>query len=158
MAKPETVEQARKQEASGAGKASMDAIRAKVAEIDKVERDLMAQRAVLQTGALSTATTVASQVKSLATQTAQATDEIRAQIAGMRAAMETSAKSIQGIAEIINHVNQASTTIASAVEERAAQETGGAAGEVHSAANDLSKNGELLKQQVDNFLREIRAA
>ncbi|MDZ5648169.1 methyl-accepting chemotaxis protein [Nitrospirillum sp. BR 11828] len=131
---------------------------------------------------------VASEVKSLATQTAQATDEIRAQIAGMQAATETSAKSIQGIAEIINQVNQASTTIASAVEEQAAttneitrnvqqaaqgtndvsqtiaqvsdaaQETGVGAGEVHSAANDLSKNGELLKQQVDSFLREIRAA
>ncbi|MDZ5648168.1 methyl-accepting chemotaxis protein [Nitrospirillum sp. BR 11828] len=131
---------------------------------------------------------VASEVKSLATQTAQATDEIRAQIAGMQAATETSAKSIQGIAEIINQVSQASTTIASAVEEQAAttneitrnvqqaaqgtndvsqtigqvsdaaQETGVGAGEVHSAANDLSKNGELLKQQVDSFLREIRAA
>ncbi|WP_044562182.1 methyl-accepting chemotaxis protein [Azospirillum sp. B4] len=131
---------------------------------------------------------VASEVKSLATQTAQATDEIRSQIMGMQAATETSAKSIQGIAEIISQVNQASTTIASAVEEQAAttneitrnvqqaaqgtndvsqtiaevsgaaQETGGAAGEVHSAANDLSKNGELLKQQVDAFLREIRAA
>ncbi|TWB40524.1 methyl-accepting chemotaxis protein [Nitrospirillum pindoramense] len=131
---------------------------------------------------------VASEVKSLANQTAQATDEIRAQIAGMQAATETSAKSIQGIAEIINQVSQASTTIASAVEEQAAttneitrnvqqaaqgtndvsqtigqvsdaaQETGVGAGEVHSAANDLSKNGELLKQQVDSFLREIRAA
>ncbi|ASG20434.1 methyl-accepting chemotaxis protein [Nitrospirillum viridazoti] len=131
---------------------------------------------------------VASEVKSLATQTAQATEEIRAQIAGMQAATETSAKSIQGIVEIINQVDQAATTIASAVEEQAAttneitrnvqqaaqgtndvsqtisrvsdaaQETGGAAGEVHTAANDLSKNGELLKQQVDTFLREIRAA
>ncbi|TWB23744.1 methyl-accepting chemotaxis protein [Nitrospirillum amazonense] len=131
---------------------------------------------------------VASEVKSLATQTAQATDEIRAQITGMQTATEASAKSIQGIADIINQVNQAATTIAAAVEEQAAttneitrnvqqaaqgtndvsqtiaevsgaaQETGGAAGEVHSAANDLSKNGELLKQQVDTFLREIRAA
>ncbi|WP_244909536.1 methyl-accepting chemotaxis protein [Nitrospirillum viridazoti] len=131
---------------------------------------------------------VASEVKSLATQTAQATDEIRAQITGMQTATEASARSIQGIAEIISQVNQASTTIAAAVEEQAAttneitrnvqqaaqgtndvsqtiaevsgaaQETGAAAGEVHSAANDLSKNGELLKQQVDTFLREIRAA
>ncbi|MBB6254294.1 methyl-accepting chemotaxis protein [Nitrospirillum iridis] len=131
---------------------------------------------------------VASEVKSLANQTAQATEEIRAQITGMQAATEASAKSIQGITEIINQVSQASTTIASAVEEQAAttneitrnvqqaaqgtndvshtisrvsdaaQETGSAASEVHTAANDLSKNGELLKQQVDTFLREIRTA
>jgi methyl-accepting chemotaxis protein len=131
---------------------------------------------------------VASEVKSLANQTAQATGEIQTQIMGMQAATEASAKSIQGIVEIVNQVNQASTTIAAAVEEQAAttneitrnvqqaaqgtndvsqtisrvrdeaKDTGSAAGEVHSAANDLSKNGELLKQQVDTFLREIRAS
>lgn len=58
MAKAETREQARTLEASGAGKASMDGLRAKIAEIDRVERDLLTKRAAAQAEAFSTSYTV----------------------------------------------------------------------------------------------------
>jgi methyl-accepting chemotaxis protein len=131
---------------------------------------------------------VASEVKALADQTAKATEEIGSQIKTIQEATETSARSIQGIAETIGAVNEAAAMIASAVEEqgaatqeiarnvtqaaqgtsdvasnisgvnRASQQTGAAAAQVLARANELSKNGELLKQQVDSFLTEVRAA
>ncbi|BAI75326.1 methyl-accepting chemotaxis protein (plasmid) [Azospirillum sp. B510] len=58
MAKPETRDQARALEASGAGKASMDGLRAKIAEIDKAERDLLAKRAEDQANAFSSSYSV----------------------------------------------------------------------------------------------------
>ena len=58
MAKPETREEARASEASGAGKSAMDLIRAKVDEIDKVERDLLAKRDAVQKQAYATAYTM----------------------------------------------------------------------------------------------------
>lgn len=58
MGKAETREQARAMESSGAGKASMDGIRAKIAEIDKTERDLLFKRNADQAQAFSTSYTV----------------------------------------------------------------------------------------------------
>jgi signal transduction histidine kinase len=55
MAKPETREDARAAESSMAGKSAMDIIRAKVDEIEGVERDLLAQRAAAQIQAFATA-------------------------------------------------------------------------------------------------------
>jgi methyl-accepting chemotaxis protein len=40
----------------------------------------------------------------------------------------------------------------------AAQQTGSAAGEVLQSAGELSRNGEMLKAQVEEFLRTVRAA
>lgn len=53
MAKPETRERARAMEASGAGKQSMDGIRAMVAEIGDVERTLLTARSAAQTEAFT---------------------------------------------------------------------------------------------------------
>jgi signal transduction histidine kinase len=58
MSKPETRAHARALEGSGAGKAAMDKIRAKAAEIDKVERVILAERSALQRQAFTTAYTV----------------------------------------------------------------------------------------------------
>ncbi|SMF50360.1 methyl-accepting chemotaxis protein [Azospirillum oryzae] len=58
MAKPETREQARALEASGAGKSAIDGLRGIIAEIDKMERDLLIKRAVDQAEAFSTSYTV----------------------------------------------------------------------------------------------------
>ncbi len=55
MAKPETREETRALEGSAAGKAAMDLIRAKVDEIDRVERDLLAKRDAVQKQAFATA-------------------------------------------------------------------------------------------------------
>jgi methyl-accepting chemotaxis protein len=131
---------------------------------------------------------VASEVKALANQTAKATEEIDVQIRAIQEATDTSARSIQGIAETIGKVNETATMIASAVDEQgaatqeiarnvtraaqgasevannisgvnqAAQRTGAAAAQVLARAGELSKNGGLLKQQVEAFLLEVRAA
>ncbi len=130
---------------------------------------------------------VASEVKALATQTARATDEISGQIRAIQDASSESATAITGITQTINRVSEISTTIASAVEEQgaatkeisrsvqqaaqgttevssnigsvtdAARETGVAAGDLLSSASELARNGALLKSQVDEFLREVRA-
>lgn len=63
---------------------------------------------------------VANEVKSLASQTAKATEEISEQIAGMQAATENSAKAIAGISETIGRIDAISAAIASAVEEQGA--------------------------------------
>ncbi|HVJ42272.1 MAG TPA: methyl-accepting chemotaxis protein [Dongiaceae bacterium] len=131
---------------------------------------------------------VASEVKTLATQTARATDEIDAQIRSIQEASGSSAQAIRAIADTIRRVNEVSTAIASAVEEQgaatqeisrnvqqaaqgtsevsanignvtqAAAETGHAAGDVLTAATGLARNGDTLRREVDNFLRDIRAA
>ena len=131
---------------------------------------------------------VASEVKSLATQTAKATEEIGGQIAGIQNATGEAVTAIEGISNVIGQISEISTAIASAVEEQgaatqdiagnvqqaaagtqevngnivevsqAAGETGQSANEVLSAADELSKQGELLRRQVDGFLQQIRAA
>ena len=65
--------------------------------------------------------------------------------------------------EITNHVQQAahgthqvSDNISSV--SQAARDTGAAAAEVLASANEFGKNGSALKNQVDAFLREVRAA
>ncbi len=130
---------------------------------------------------------VASEVKSLATQTAKATDEIGAQIKAIQDATGSSVAAIQSIAETIAKVNDNAATIRSAVEhqgaatqeitrnvqeaakgtsdvtstiasvDQAAQAAGAAAAQVLSSAGELSKHGEMLQQQVEEFLREVRA-
>ncbi|HVI88987.1 MAG TPA: HAMP domain-containing methyl-accepting chemotaxis protein [Dongiaceae bacterium] len=130
---------------------------------------------------------VASEVKTLATQTARATEEIAAQVRSIQEATEGSAQSIQGISQTINRVSEITTAIASAVEEQgaatqeisrnvqqaaqgtqevssnivsvthAAQETGSAASQVLAAAGEVSRSGAMLRRQVDDFLREVRA-
>jgi methyl-accepting chemotaxis protein len=131
---------------------------------------------------------VATEVKALANQTAKATEEIASQIKTMQDATSTSAQSIESIVQTIGKVNTTATSIASSVEEQgaatqeiarnvqqaaqgtrevssnisgvndAALQTGSAASQVLTSASELSRNGELLKQHVDEFLREVRAA
>ncbi|MBL9035955.1 MAG: cache domain-containing protein [Rhodospirillaceae bacterium] len=131
---------------------------------------------------------VASEVKNLATQTARATDEISGQIRAIQDATASSAEAINGITQTIGRVSEISTAIASAVEEQgaatqeisrnvqeasagsaevstnitgvtqASQQTSAGSSEVLSAASELARNGEKLRQEVDAFLRTVRAA
>ncbi|HEX7969486.1 MAG TPA: methyl-accepting chemotaxis protein [Stellaceae bacterium] len=131
---------------------------------------------------------VASEVKSLASQTAKATEEISAQIAGIQDSTQEAVGAIQEIGTVITQVNQISMAIASAIEEQgaatqeiarnaqeaakgttdvsanisgvmqAAGETGAAAGDVLAAAKQVAALSENLHAQVDGFLRKIRAA
>ena len=131
---------------------------------------------------------VASEVKSLANQTAKATEEIAAQIGSIQSATEESVGAIGGIGKKIGEMDEISTAIASAIEEQgaatgeisnnsqqaaagtqevsanissvnqAAAETGAAASQVLQSAGDLSKQAEMLRAEVDKFLAEVGAA
>ncbi len=131
---------------------------------------------------------VASEVKSLATQTAKATDEIGSQIAGMQGVTGDVVKAIEGIGKTIGEVNEIATGIATAVEEqsaatseiarnvqqaaagtqevstnigkvtRGAGETGTAASQVLQSAGELSEQSEALRREVDTFLAQVNAA
>jgi methyl-accepting chemotaxis protein len=130
---------------------------------------------------------VASEVKALATQTAKATEEIEAQIAGMQQATEHSVAAIKGIEQTIGRISEISTAIAAAVEEqgsatqeiarniqqvaqgsqqvsesieavdRQAAGTGDAAGKVHGSALSLLQDSKRLSGEVQQFLAKVRA-
>ncbi|WP_316978572.1 methyl-accepting chemotaxis protein [Shumkonia mesophila] len=131
---------------------------------------------------------VASEVKNLANQTAKATDEIGAQIAGIQSATREAVAAIEEITRTISQINEVNSGVASAVEEqgvatqeiarnveqaavgtqevsaniggvsKAANETGAVAGQIHKAAGDLSQQSEKLRAEVDHFLTGVRAA
>ncbi|SDN65808.1 Methyl-accepting chemotaxis protein [Methylobacterium phyllostachyos] len=131
---------------------------------------------------------VAAEVKELAGQTAKATDEIGGQIAAIQAATAQAAEAMAQIARTIASVSEISGSIASTVVEQTAAtseisrnagqaakgtqdvssnvarvltsagETGSAAAQVLNAAAELAKQSLSVKQEVDGFLRDIRAA
>ncbi|MEM7171207.1 MAG: methyl-accepting chemotaxis protein [Pseudomonadota bacterium] len=131
---------------------------------------------------------VASEVKSLATQTAKATEEISAQISNMQSITEDTVTAIESISGTITEVNGIASGIAAAVEEQgastqeiarnvqeaaqgtqevssniagvtqAASESGASASQVLAASGELSVQSEKLRQEVNRFLAEIRAA
>ena len=131
---------------------------------------------------------VASEVKNLASQTAKATDEIRAQIASMQAVTESAVGAIRSISNTIGEINEVTTAIAAAVEEQgaatreiarniqhaaggtsevssnivgvsaASAEAGSAANEVLTASSALSREAGILRSEIDVFLSNIRAA
>lgn len=63
---------------------------------------------------------VATEVKELAKQSAQATEEIRGQVEDIQIKTDQAAQSVQNIFENINQIDEASSTIAAAVEEQTA--------------------------------------
>jgi methyl-accepting chemotaxis protein len=121
-------------------------------------------------------------------QTAKATEEIGAHIAGMQAATHDSVVAIKEISATIGHVSEIAGTIAAAVEEQGAatqeisrnvqeaakgtahvasnivevnqgaSETGSASGRVLASATALAGEGNRLKAEVDKFLATVRAA
>ncbi len=131
---------------------------------------------------------VAAEVKSLASQTADATKEIGTRIAQIQGATKEAVEAIDGITATIEEVSAIATTIGSAIEEQgaataeiasnvsqtaqatkevttniggvstAANETGNAASHVLSAASNLSKQAEQLSGEVNMFLAGVRAA
>jgi methyl-accepting chemotaxis protein len=131
---------------------------------------------------------VASEVKSLASQTAKATDEIRAQIASMQQVASSAVNAIRNIGKTIAEINEVTTTIAAAVEEQgsatreiarniqqaaggtsevsrnitgvstASAEAGVAATDVLKASEALRSEADTLRAEIDVFLTSIRAA
>jgi methyl-accepting chemotaxis protein len=116
---------------------------------------------------------VAAEVKTLANQTARATEEIEQQIGGIQASSQATAAAIHEIGEIIARINEISTSVSGAVEEQsaatqevsqningvsqAAEETGRSSSGVLSVAQSLSEQASGLEGQVDQFLLRVRA-
>src|SRR5579864_328799 len=124
---------------------------------------------------------VAAEVKSLANQTAKATEDIAAQINQIQGATREAVEAIRGIGGTIGEISEISTSIAAAVEEQgttagaiaqdvqeaslgtgqvssniagvnqAAGETGSAAAKVLSASEALGKQAKTLRAEVDKF-------
>jgi methyl-accepting chemotaxis protein len=131
---------------------------------------------------------VAQEVKGLAEKTAQATNQISAQIKGIQASTTESAEAITGITGVIQNLNDISTTIAAAVTQqgsateeiarnvqqaylgtnevssnivgvtRAAEDSSAASTQVLSSASELSRQSEMLRSEVAKVLATIRAA
>lgn len=131
---------------------------------------------------------VASEVKHLASQTSQATDEITLQISGVQDASAQAAEAIGSITTTIQKVHEIASAIAAAVQEQAAAtseiarsveetaniaqtmrqdlsktsdtafETEKAAGNVLTTADNLSSQSTNLSSSIKTFLDDIRTA
>ncbi len=131
---------------------------------------------------------VAQEVKSLATQTSKATNEISAQIAGMQVATQESVGAIKQIGATIGRISEIASIIANSVGQqgnaiqeivrsvqgaaqstsdvasnitevnKGANETSSASSQVLSSAQSLSGESNRLKLEVDRFLETVRAA
>lgn len=94
---------------------------------------------------------VASEVKNLATQTAQATEDISLQINLIQQVTNDTAKSIQGITKIITSASGAASAIAAAVEEQSSA-TSEIARNIQFAADSttgISSNVHLIAKNTD---------
>ncbi|MEW5725758.1 MAG: methyl-accepting chemotaxis protein [Thermodesulfobacteriota bacterium] len=85
---------------------------------------------------------VAGEVKELAGQTAESTEDIRAKIQAIQENTDQAAKAIDQIVAVIKQVNELSQTIAAAVEEQSAttNEIAQNVAQAAAAANEVSKN------------------
>ena len=131
---------------------------------------------------------VAGEVKSLANQTAKATDDIASQIASIQKITQEAVSAIRGIGGTIGRIDSIASGIAAAVEQQgaataeiarnvqaaaggtaqlsrsidhvrnSAETTGRSANEVLSAAADVTGKTSRLMEQVEGFLRKVRSA
>jgi len=131
---------------------------------------------------------VASEVKNLAEQTSKATGEIGQQIATIQEVTGNSVAAIREISTTIRQISEIATVIAAAVEEQGAAtmeisrnvqeaaqgtgqvsqhiigvnqatgETGVAANHVLTSADELGRQAEMLRGEIDKFLAGVRNA
>jgi methyl-accepting chemotaxis protein len=130
---------------------------------------------------------VAGEVKSLAAQTAKATEEIGNQIAGMRNATEQAVGTVRGIADAVSRMGQFTNAIAAAVEQQgsatqeiarnaaeaatgaraaseAAQEVaaamaqaGGSVAALRDASGSIAAQGDALRRELAQAVRTLKA-
>ncbi|MGD1934428.1 MAG: methyl-accepting chemotaxis protein [Candidatus Phaeomarinobacter sp.] len=131
---------------------------------------------------------VASEVKSLATQTQKATEQIRQQIEGVQSESRTAVTAISSIRDVITQVTEISQSLAIAIEEQtaateeiarnahqaaggtqevsssvqgvseASQEASAASAQLLSSSNTLTKQGDALRERMQAFINQVRAA
>ncbi|MCA1941896.1 MAG: methyl-accepting chemotaxis protein, partial [Caenispirillum bisanense] len=130
---------------------------------------------------------VANEVKSLANQTARATEQISGSIESVQAGTRRAVEAIQSINKVIDRMSEISVAVSAAVEEQnaataeiarsvdqtsqgtrevsrsivqvetAAAETGSAAGRIADSSSDLSRQAGRLKDEVTRFIAQVRA-
>lgn len=131
---------------------------------------------------------VAAEVKNLASESQKATEEISSKIAEIQAISQVSADAINAICKVIEEIDQISGSISAAIQEQtaatqeisrnvseayngtsevtqnigsvseAANDTGSASTQVLSAANELSRQSTILKNEFDEFIHSVSAA
>jgi len=130
---------------------------------------------------------VAGEVKTLANQTGRATEDIARKIAAVQSGTADAVRAIESIVTVIGEMTSISSSVAVAVEqqngatgeiarnvdqaaagthdvsrniggvERAARETGDAAGRINQSTGNLVRQADVLKQEVTRFLEQVRA-
>lgn len=131
---------------------------------------------------------VAAEVKTLANQTAKATEEIAAKVNEMQLATQGSVTSIRDITHTIDEMNDIASAIAAAVTQQSsatqeiavnvqeaatgaravmgtvevvntlADKTGDAAQQINAATHALAGEGATIRERVDRFCASVRAA
>jgi methyl-accepting chemotaxis protein len=131
---------------------------------------------------------VANEVKTLAGQTAQATEEISGQVAAMQSATGRTVEDIRTIVSAIDEINRVATAISAAMEQQSAatgeiarniheavsgtsevsgdiavvgenaRNAGSASDEAHRAVEELSRSAKALRDQIEGFFADIRSA
>jgi methyl-accepting chemotaxis protein len=131
---------------------------------------------------------VAAEVKTLANQTAKATEEIAAKVSEMQSATDGSVSSIREIAATIDEMNQIASTIATAVTQQSAatseisrnvqeaasgakavngavdvvgslaDETGASSTAIIAASKALAAEAAAIRARVEGFVSQVRAA
>ncbi len=131
---------------------------------------------------------VAAEIRDLAQQTARATSDIKAQISGIRSAIQETVTAIRDIGAIVDDLQRGAVDVPAAIARQefvtaeiartvdltststdvvgryivnvsnAADETRGAAAEVLSSVNHLATQAEVLASRVTNFLKGVRSA
>jgi len=129
---------------------------------------------------------VAQEVKSLANQTAKATEEIAQQVAGIQTSTKSAVEAVRNVAASMTEIEKVTTAIASAVEEQGAAtqeisrnatlaaegtklladnistvngaigETTRSAGAVLNASHSLSEEANRLTGEVQSFFMQLR--
>ncbi|MFW6300192.1 MAG: methyl-accepting chemotaxis protein [Oceanicaulis sp.] len=183
---------------AGQSMAQLKSVVDQVADVTRVIADISEQTNLLALNATIEAArageagkgfaVVASEVKTLAEQTARATEEIARKIEAVRNGANLSISAVEKIAKRIEDIAEAAEAVAAAAEEQqtatgeiskniaeasagtsevtsgiagvaqASRDAGKASHEVKDAAEMLSGHGDELKAQVDAFLGRLRAA